>query len=486
MSTVASELELSPRNAARRAAIAARLLPLGLVLLVTLVFLPSLVDRPYSHGPLLAAVCVYLLWRDGAGLDLRQAHPSRYALAELTLVMLGWVVAGVAQVNSIEESLWPLASWLVLAATLGVAVARRYLVALGLLYFGLPIWTPFVDAVLWPLAAAMPTLLLGLIGTPVFLDGHVIHVPEGSFEVAVGSSGLHYFLAATGAAVLAAHLGRARWREWLVLVASAAAFAMMANWLRIATVVYTGHPIEMQDSWKILAVMILLYCYAVRRWLPLRAAPLARVQGVRERAALTWAVVFAALPLLIASAFVMAADRFERVPAVFPIAFPEEIAGFGTRRTSTSNDWRPVFIGAARVQSVEYGAGVHRLLAYQNAYSRETPGAKLIFHSNSVTGAGWHTEVERPFEVHALRQPIVGTEVEGIDELGRPWLLRYTYAVGGRFIASPVRVKLEIAAGALVFAPPGRGLIATAIRCATSCDAARRDSEAFWNTVASS
>ena len=149
-------------------------------------------DGTYSHSYLIPFIFVYLLVvlaRRG------ELHPrqSVYLPAVLAFIIcaVGFYFALTAQLSLLYWifSLLLLASacWIVVHYTLGLAYA------IGFLLFMYPMWGA-LQYVLQHLSVFAVMNLMNLTGIPTYVEETSVMIPEGTFVIAGGCSGLRYFI----------------------------------------------------------------------------------------------------------------------------------------------------------------------------------------------------------------------------------------------------------------------------------------------------
>src|SRR5688572_28402300 len=167
-------------------------------------------ETTYTHGWLIAAVVLFLLWRN-RGL-LRNASPRLevWPLAALLGVGMLWAFGVRAGLLFIELLLFPLLLWVAIRAAFGAVVARGNLFAMAYLYFAMPLWGAVNWVFLW-MTVMVVRVLLRLSDVTAYFDGNLVQVPAGVFEIAGGCSGLHFVIVGLS---LGALMGELRGDDW--------------------------------------------------------------------------------------------------------------------------------------------------------------------------------------------------------------------------------------------------------------------------------
>jgi len=192
-------------------------------------------DGYYGHGPLVPAVCAWLLWRDREALGEVARSSSRAGLA-LVAAAVALLALSVLEDVHFTQNLALLGAVAGTALVLfGRAAVRRAWFALAFLAFMVPLpQLAIADLAfrLKMLAAALAAKAIALVGVPVVRSGSSLHLASASVTVDDACSGLRGLLAVLAIAAVFAHVERSRARAALAL-ALAVPVAIAANVARI-------------------------------------------------------------------------------------------------------------------------------------------------------------------------------------------------------------------------------------------------------------
>src|ERR1700722_6618222 len=203
-------------------------------------------SRGYTHGYLIAAMCLALIYMRRNELTGPTSPPAAGAYVALVLLGLGWLLAYRAGIQSAHQLVFPIILWTAIYAVFGARIGRSCLFAVGFLYFALPIWG-IINGALQSLTVAATHLILLLIGLPARFDGNFVEIPEGTFAIEGGCSGLHFMVVGLAIAAYYGELHRDTLRHRTLLVGLAGALALLSNWLRVSVVIEAGHLTNMQS-----------------------------------------------------------------------------------------------------------------------------------------------------------------------------------------------------------------------------------------------
>ncbi len=476
-----------PRDAARAIASMAPRGPLivvaALVALTVVLFWPttaSLLEEwrvttnlTYTHGYLIAAICVWLLFRERKALAAIQPRPEYRAAFAIALASVAWLVAYRAGLQIIHQVLMPAIAWLAVWAALGPAAAKRCAFAIGFLYFAIPVWSQgtFILQEMTVLAVRM---MFALTSIPVHFVDNVVHIPAGVFEIVGGCSGLHFFIVAVALAALYGELNRDPLKVRLFLVALAAVIAMVSNWIRVFTIIVAGHLTDMQHflvrvdhyyfGWFVFAFAMALF-FAIARRLPLSESTEASAGEVTPPGRVKLAGVAAALAAMIVGpvwSLVASASNASSEPAALPVD-PGEWRG----PLSARSRWQPYYPGADAQQRAEYRGTTGVVTVYVATYASQRQGKELIGYDNSILGKSSAASTSA-----ASLPDLMIKELEvSVPDEGRA-LIWYRYRIGARPFARDITAQLYYGAASLVSRPVSQ-IIAMRAECVPDCAQAR-------------
>ena len=466
----------------------------ALAFVVVLVYWPSTVflygkwtdraETTYTHGWLILLICVALVVRSRRELAAVPVHPSRLATVALALAIVGWLVAYRASLEGLEVPLQPLIFWLAVTAAFGWSVGRLMLFPVAYFYFAVNVWypSPLQHLTVWVMRG-----VLAVTGPAAVIQGDVIRLSNGSFVIEEGCSGLHFMIVGLAVAALYGEQRRDAWRVRLRQLALMAGLALLANWVRVYTVILAGYLTDMQSylvrvshygfGWCLFGVALLVFFWlapllGAQPELPPAAAPPA-AKGVGRAQLGAFA---AALAILLGLPLLNAALRMSRPvpPLPHPAALnpqpPWQVVPVDVR-----SDWLPVFAGADELQRRAFGSSADDAVEVLGvAYRTQRQDAELVGEKSSLTGEG----------LRARAKQVVGSaagpfgEAEVVDRAGAHSLIWWRYQVAGRNLVGPSAQQLWYGINALVWQPPA-GLVALRTPCRPDCGNARGTLQEF-------
>lgn len=209
------------------------------------VFLPTwlwlveawLSDPYYSHGPLVLAAILYLLWNQRKHLTAGSPLPNNGGWLLLVVAFAVHVWAIVWRAYYISALMIPLALLGLLLTLYGWRITRQFLFPLGLTVLILPLplaerFGPVLEA--W--TASTATVVAQMLGVAARNVGSEVFLPNSAFTVGIPCGGLRSAIAILSLGTLWAYIVRGGvWARGLVVLA-AIPLALAANTLRIALI----------------------------------------------------------------------------------------------------------------------------------------------------------------------------------------------------------------------------------------------------------
>jgi exosortase len=480
---------------------------LGLVLISALVYWPSVSalygawtdfrSLSYTHGPLIAIACVLLLYRRRRQLESVDARPWPLAFVALLLCSIVWLVCFRASIQDLHILLFPAAIGLAVAAVFGPQVARVTALPLLFFYFASSAWGE-LSPYLQELTLLVMRGLMAATGMNVTVTGDVIHVPFGTFVVEAGCSGLHFLLVGLAVATLHGELREDPLRLRITHIIVMSALALLANWVRVYTVVRAGYDTHMRHAlvshghyyfgWMVFAVALAVFFWLARRysrWFdPVASAgalgTTSGAHGVHLATAasigrMNLAYTAAVLSMVAAPTLSYALKSAQGAPAAPRIEF-ESVEDWSGPVAADRPAWEPVFVGADALEQREYrdsaGGAIEALGV---AYATQRQGSELIGETNSVTGqSGLEAETEQPIRTAAGRF----RETTVTERSGRKWVIWSRFEIAGRAFTMPLAAQLWYGVRSLATQPLA-GLVALRSKCLPDCAGARRRLESL-------
>jgi exosortase/archaeosortase family protein len=294
-----------------------------------------------------------------------------------------------------------------------------------------------------------------------------------------------------GLAVAALHgeLRRDPWRTRLAQLALMAGLALLANWVRVYTVIEAGYLSEMRNylvsvshywfGWGVFAVALVAFFW-LSTWLtpaekaaaPLPVAvPAAAVPGPTPKRGF----VIAVMVILVLPGASVLARRGHPPAALSNAPFLTLAAPWSALTPVGGSFWLPQFEGA---DDNEYLTAVSpagaTIEVFRTRFISQRQGAELVGESSSLLGRHLRDRGERLVDsAHGRFR-----ETEAADPTGAHSLIWSRYEIGGRPLVRPLAEQLWYGVNALVW-NPSADVLAFRAECRGDCEDARRLLEAL-------
>jgi exosortase len=432
----------------------------------TLQTLPATWQRHgMSHGWLIAALIVWLLWRDRRQFT-RAAPGNALVMVPVAALSLLWFAAIVAHVQVAHQLAFVLLLVCWSLVLCGDRAARTAMLLGATFFLALPLWESGIP-LLRPLTTLASGNLARLAGVPAVIDGDFIHIMAGSFLVADGCAGINYLVAGLVIGAIYAHVLASGWRAQAVIVAVAGVIAILGNWLRVAALILVGHRTGMESrlieehsafGWGVFAVSLVPFFFAahfISRRRPGSPADDPQLDGTEGNAGQadthdqtdrrTGLVVLTTGLAVLGPLLYLAVGLLPPAASSPSAAWPAAGGTWLPAAAAEQPAWQPDYHGADRHERTAFTNGDAWVVTDHYVFLEQDQGAKLV---------GYPNRIAPPEDVVSER--IVGP----LDPGGRRWVRQavlrtpegpvvtwFWYRVGGVETSIPIQAKtLEIPA----------------------------------------
>jgi exosortase A len=403
----------------------------------------------FGHCLFIGPVIAWLVWARRK--ELAALTPAAWAPGLLIVAAggFGWLLGDAASVAFARQLGLVMMVQGAVVTLLGANVARGLLFPLAYAFF----LVPFGEGLETPLqnvTVAMIMPMLHAVGVPAAVDGVLITIPNGYFEVAEACSGAKFVIAMIAYGALVANVCFRSWPRRAVFMAVALIVPVFANGIRAFGTIYAAHLTSVAAAtgydhivygWIFFGLVMAAVLAIGWRWFD--RAPDDPVFDPAALQAQSWGRVDlwigAALALTVASVFpawsAAIASRAQALPD--SIALPD-VSGWSRQPMSVRAPWGPNYPGADHYLIGRYGNGPDAVDLAIAVYGSQHEDKEVI-----------------SFGVGVLRQDDVWVRVEDLPPLAGGSGMRITapgpverevftwYRVGDTLTASPERVKIE-------------------------------------------
>ncbi len=404
----------------------------------------------FGHCLFIGPVIAWLVWQRRA--DLAKLHPVSWwpGLLLVGAGGTGWFMGDAAGVALARHLGLVMMLQGAVVTLLGPYVARGLLFPLVYAFFMVP-FGQSLEGPLQSTTVAMVMPLLALFGVPATVDGVLITIPNGYFEVAEACSGAKFVIAMIAYGTLVAHVAFVAWPRRIAFMAMALIVPVIANGLRAFGTIYAAHLTSVEAAtgmdhivygWVFFGLVMAAVIAIGWHWFdrdpdapwfdakPLQRMPRRQIEPL----------IAAALVLTTVSAFIGWSSAISAQVASLPsrIALPT-VAGWFRTGPNLAAPWQPYYPTADHVVSGRYtdaqGGSVDLAIA---VFGSQREGKELVSFGTGVLREDdrWVRIADLPAIAGGAAMRI--TAPGPVERVVATW-----YQVGPVVTASPRRVKLE-------------------------------------------
>ena len=194
----------------------------------------------YNHCFLILPMIGFLLWERRAVIVSVSPSPAVWPLMLMPLLSAVWLIAAVLDIQEGRQLTLVAMFEILLLVALGPHLVRRLLAPCLFLFFLVPSGAFLVPS-LQKITADITVAGLHILRIPVFSDGLMIEIPEGSFEVAEACAGLRFLIASTVFGCFFAVLMYRSFIRRALFVILSVAVPIAANGLRALGIIVLAH-----------------------------------------------------------------------------------------------------------------------------------------------------------------------------------------------------------------------------------------------------
>lgn len=322
-------------------------------------------NTTFGHCLFIGPVIAWLVWQRRVALSALE--PSGWAPG-LGLVALGgaaWLMGDAASVALARHLGLVMMLQGAVVTLLGPQVARGLLFPLCYAVFLVP-FGESLEGPLQSITVSMSVALLHFAGVPAQVNGVLITIPNGYFEVAEACSGAKFVIAMLAYGTLVANVCYVAWGRRAAFMAMALVVPVLANGLRAAGTIYAAHLTSVEQAtgfdhimfgWIFFGLVMAAVLAIGWKWFD-RDPDAAAFDGITLPAPRTRTdpVIAAALVLAVAALFPswggVIAGRAQTLPE--QIALPD-VPGWSRVPAGAALAWAPNYPGADHFLLGHYG-----------------------------------------------------------------------------------------------------------------------------------
>lgn len=204
-------------------------------------------DNGYSHGYLVLAISLYLLFQNRHKYLEKYSRPSIICFTLFLGNLTAYCISDYLSIVAIQIPLLVTLLWFSLGSIGGLGVLKVTAFPVLFLFFATPIWDlllPYLQG----LTVYISKNTLQAIGIAAFYHGDTVTLPYGDVVIEESCSGLRYLTISLTLSALYYHLNfRGHPFRGSLMIASAISLALLSNWVRVTYIIYVAYTSEMQD-----------------------------------------------------------------------------------------------------------------------------------------------------------------------------------------------------------------------------------------------
>jgi len=444
----------------------------------------------YNHCFLILPLIAFLLWERRAVLLSVSPRPALWPLLLMPLLSAVWLIAAVLDIQEGRQLTLVAMLEVVILVALGPRLVWLLLAPLLFLFFLVPSGAFLVPS-LQTITADIVVAGLHTLHIPVFSDGYMIEIPEGTFEIAEACAGLRFLIASSvfGCFFAVVMYGSSIRRAFFIILS--VAVPIFANGLRALGIIVLAHlegsaaAVEADHilyGWIFFTLVILIligigmtFAQKADRRAPVPSPGLWRSSPWRLAVAVPAAILLA----LAGPAYAA------RLNALFPQSpFPQTRSPLVDPPWQAASDagrvWRPSVIGADREFLEEFqepGSGI--VIRFVALYRLRATGSWLTTNENRLADDHrWRiAEYGRAeLSLNGKKMAVTSAEIVGAQHRRLVWSF---YVIDGRTAAGLMGTKLLQARAVLFERVPVAGFVAISASMDDPLDPAERQLTRF-------
>jgi EpsI family protein len=443
----------------------------------------------YSHGYLGFIVVLYSFWLKRRVFFELELTPSLVGMSSLVLSCSLLLLGNLSSVQQLQQLSLFLVLVSILVTLCGVKATKALSLPLLMLLLILPVWN-LLQLPLRDLSTTVSYWGASLLGTDIIRDGYRLTIPGGIFIVEPACSGLGFFLVSALLAVCVSFFNRLTLKASCQFLLIALAFAIVANFIRIITIVVVGNQTHMQHfivqdhltfGWLVFAACLLPLIFIARRYfyevnsndVGVTDSVVDRAVNDRESQNQNFTTLF---HLRYIGAVVMVFGLFSLANYLIPTRYQAnyefnlpELAQYQLVSSDKriSPNWRPVSNGVSSESFNYFVKGELGFQVYLANYVRQSQAHEMIYVENSLFNKHrWtqddHTQLSLAQTSRLPHSSLLSLSRSYNHNHDRRRLITYWYVIDGQYTADKKLAKL-LEVKAAVLGRPGATLVAVAL-----------------------
>jgi exosortase A len=191
---------------------------------------------PFSHGFVVVPVSAWLISKRRTLLSSITPSPTFWSLLPLVSLSALWLGGNLTNTAVVQQFCFVAMIVVLVWAEFGSKLVRHLLFPLLFLFFMVPAGENLIPA-LQGITASLSVAMLQLSGVPVHVQGNMISVPSGNWEIEAYCSGISYLFSSLAIGSLYAAVSFRSWTRRAIILLLSIAVPILANGLRVYGVI---------------------------------------------------------------------------------------------------------------------------------------------------------------------------------------------------------------------------------------------------------
>src|SRR6267143_1833962 len=194
----------------------------------------------YSHAGFILPISLYLGWRMRRDLESLIPSPSFWMLSLVPALAFAWLLGEMTSTAVVQHFFLVAMIVSLIWGEIGTSTARVLGMPLAFLFFAVPMGDALIPW-LQDFSAWFAIKLLDLTRVPALLEGRIITIPSGKWEVAEACSGIRFLLASLTIGFVYAAIMYRKWGRRIAFLAASVLIPVLANGLRVYGIILTDY-----------------------------------------------------------------------------------------------------------------------------------------------------------------------------------------------------------------------------------------------------
>lgn len=425
----------------------------------------------YNHCFLILPLIAFLLWERRAVISSVSPRPALWPLLLIPLLSAVWLIAAILDIQEGRQLTLVAMFEVVLLVALGPRLVWLMLAPLLFLFFLVPSGAFLVPS-LQKITADITIAGLHTLHIPVFSDGFMIEIPEGTFEIAEACAGLRFLIASI---VFGCFFSVVMYRSFIrrtLFIALSIGVPIVANGLRALGIIVLAHlegsaaAVEADHilyGWIFFTLVIMILIGIGMTFSQKAGRPVPSPSAEWSKPASWRFAVGVPAGILLALTGPAYAARLDALfpPIPLPRAYSPHVDPPWHAVSDVSPDWRPSVTGADREfleQFQEPGSAI--VIRYVALYRLHATGNWLTTTENRLTDdSRWRLAEYSRAELSLGNGKIAVNSAEIVSGQHRRLVWSF-YVIDGRIAAGLMETKLLQARAVLFKREPVGALVA--------------------------